>query len=515
MNPLLLLALVGVQLANDIPPGSGPGPGPGAMKEEVVVTAERGPETRADVPAAVSVLPRDQIARLPAETLAELLRFLPGFQMFFASESAGIAPMVTARGFFGGGEAEYVQLRVDGVPVGDPESGLADWRRIRAADVERIEALRGPASSLYGDAALGGVVEVFTSPPAGASPGASGSVSGGSFGGFSADALGRFDVAGAAASAGGSYARTDGERSHAAGERGGVEASASGAAGSGVWRIAFAGTALDRDDPGALDAATARSDPAASDPAYRFDGETTHRGRLAAEWSRQDGPLPLRVVVSGALRGSDILRTLPLAPGLYDRALRELDTSTASIAADGDRSFHLFGRDARLRFGVEAGRDGLDGRYRSMDDDGHSGEIVATSNGRRLRASAFLLQDWRPWTRVRITAGLHWDRIADDFTGTTSGDATHEAWSPRVGVSVRLGATGATSVFAQYSRAFQAPTLDQLFDARPFPDFAGGTFTVSNPALEPQRAETVEAGGSGAWGALGWEAAVYRIAVDD
>ncbi|HEX4439481.1 MAG TPA: TonB-dependent receptor, partial [Thermoanaerobaculia bacterium] len=44
---------------------------------------------------------------------------------------------------------------------------------------------------------------------------------------------------------------------------------------------------------------------------------------------------------------------------------------------------------------------------------------------------------------------------------------------------------------------------------------AGGTFTVSNPALEPQRAETVEAGGSGAWGALGWEAAVYRIAVDD
>jgi outer membrane receptor protein involved in Fe transport len=71
-------------------------------------------------------------------------------------------------------------------------------------------------------------------------------------------------------------------------------------------------------------------------------------------------------------------------------------------------------------------------------------------------------------------------------------------------------------VFAQWSRAFQAPTLDQLFDPRPFPDFAGGTFTVSNPALAPQRASTVEAGGSGtAWGALGWEAAAYRIEVDD
>jgi outer membrane receptor protein involved in Fe transport len=134
---------------------------PPAVRENVVGTAERAPEGRESIPAAVTVLTREDIERLPANDLGELLRYLPGFHVHFGTPFGG-APMVSARGFFGGGEAEYVQLLVDGVPVSDVESGLADWRGIRAADVERIEALRGPASALYGDTALGGVIQIFT-----------------------------------------------------------------------------------------------------------------------------------------------------------------------------------------------------------------------------------------------------------------------------------------------------------------------------------------------------------------
>jgi len=58
-----------------------------------------------------------------------------------------------------------------------------------------------------------------------------------------------------------------------------------------------------------------------------------------------------------------------------------------------------------------------------------------------------------------------------------------------VGATVQLGSLQApVSVFLQVSRAFKAPTVDQLADARPFPDFAGGTFVISNPLLAPQRA---------------------------
>jgi outer membrane receptor protein involved in Fe transport len=67
----------------------------------------------------------------------------------------------------------------------------------------------------------------------------------------------------------------------------------------------------------------------------------------------------------------------------------------------------------------------------------------------------------------------------------------------------------------QVSRAFKAATLDQRIDPRPFPDFTGGTFRISNPDLSPQRAATVEAGLSQKVSGGRWEAVVYRTTVED
>ncbi|HET7451964.1 MAG TPA: TonB-dependent receptor plug domain-containing protein, partial [Thermoanaerobaculia bacterium] len=179
-NPLVF-ALLGIPLAvfaQDAPPAP--------VHEEIVVAADRAPETRDEAAASISTLSRDQIDALPAEDLGGLLRYLPGFQLFFGSEAAGTPPMLTARGFFGGGDAEYVQVRVDGVPVGDADSGIVDWRAIPAGRIERIEAVRGVASPLYGDTALAGVVEVFTRAGEG-ERGASASLSAGSYGSAGAD----------------------------------------------------------------------------------------------------------------------------------------------------------------------------------------------------------------------------------------------------------------------------------------------------------------------------------------
>ena len=129
--------------------------------DTVVVVAERGPEILSDVPAAVTVLRREDVALRPAQTLAEWVDGLPGFQMLYAADFGG-TPILSSRGFFGGGEAEYVQLRVDGVPFYDPESGLADWRRLRTESIAGLEALHGAASPLYGDTALAGVIDVRT-----------------------------------------------------------------------------------------------------------------------------------------------------------------------------------------------------------------------------------------------------------------------------------------------------------------------------------------------------------------
>jgi outer membrane cobalamin receptor len=154
-----LLLMVALAAVGDEPaPAS---PQKTVIKQEIVVTAAREEQPRDQASAAVTVLMRKDIERLPAESLAEVMAFVPGVTMMFDSGASGI-PMVTSRGLFGGGEVEYMKLIVGGVPVGDAESGSVDWRSFRIADIERIEVLHGPGSSLYGDTALGGVAQLFT-----------------------------------------------------------------------------------------------------------------------------------------------------------------------------------------------------------------------------------------------------------------------------------------------------------------------------------------------------------------
>src|SRR5687768_18543049 len=95
---------------------------PAVLRQEIVVTAARDEQPRDQTSAAVTVLDREDIERLPATSLSEVLAFVPGVTMFFDSGASGL-PTITSRGFFGGGEVEYVKLIVDGVPIGDAESG--------------------------------------------------------------------------------------------------------------------------------------------------------------------------------------------------------------------------------------------------------------------------------------------------------------------------------------------------------------------------------------------------------
>jgi outer membrane cobalamin receptor len=110
---------------------------------------------------------------------------------------------------------------------------------------------------------------------------------------------------------------------------------------------------------------------------------------------------------------------------------------------------------------------------------------------------------------------LRWDRVADDeFAGLAEHSPRQQAWSPRAGATVQLRESYPVAAFVQLSRAFKVPTLDQLFDPRPYPDFMGGTFTISNPGLVPQRATNLEGGVSGG-SAVRWSALAYRMVVDD
>jgi vitamin B12 transporter len=128
-----------------------------ADPQVVAVTALRVPEKVSDTVADVTVLTRDDLDRATGQTLAELLSRQPGLE----SASAGGLGQ-SSQLFIRGLEARHTLLLLDGVRVGSATLGLPSLDNLPLALVDRIEIVRGPLSSLYGSAAAGGVVQVFT-----------------------------------------------------------------------------------------------------------------------------------------------------------------------------------------------------------------------------------------------------------------------------------------------------------------------------------------------------------------
>jgi len=125
--------------------------------DTVVVTATRYPSRLKDIAQAVLVLERSDIeARKPA-SLAEALRDQAGIDIRDYGVSGSFAG-INMRGV----PSTAVIVLVDGQPINSILNGAADLSSVDIDEVERIEIIRGPASSLYGANALGGVVNVIT-----------------------------------------------------------------------------------------------------------------------------------------------------------------------------------------------------------------------------------------------------------------------------------------------------------------------------------------------------------------
>ena len=135
--------------------------GPARFHADIVVTPERGDTPQTQVPAATVVLDAATLRPSRRSRSVKCSRPSPVSTWSEVPFHAGL-PVVSARGFFGGGEADYVLLLIDGIPAIDAESGLADWSVVPLASIRRIEAARGPGASLYGDSAVGGVIQVLT-----------------------------------------------------------------------------------------------------------------------------------------------------------------------------------------------------------------------------------------------------------------------------------------------------------------------------------------------------------------
>ena len=123
----------------------------------VVVTATRTPVVQADVIGDVQVIDRETLDQSAGLTLSEILRQHGGVQI---SSNGGLGKNSSV--FIRGTESRHVLLLIDGVRYGSATLGAPNWDNVPLSAIDRIEVLRGPAASLYGSDAVGGVVQIFT-----------------------------------------------------------------------------------------------------------------------------------------------------------------------------------------------------------------------------------------------------------------------------------------------------------------------------------------------------------------
>lgn len=118
-------------------------------------------------PGVIDVIDRTRIQEIPGVNLDDRLRQIPGFSMFRRSSSLVAHPTtqgVNLRGLGSSGASRTVLLW-DGIPVNSPFGGWIQWTRLDPELMDRIEVSRGATTSVWGDRAMGGTINMFSRQP--------------------------------------------------------------------------------------------------------------------------------------------------------------------------------------------------------------------------------------------------------------------------------------------------------------------------------------------------------------
>lgn len=129
---------------------------------DTVITASRVMQRAQDALPDVTLVTRADIERSQAKDVPTLLQNLAGMEITQSGGMGGVASL-----FMRGAESRHALVLVDGLPMNNLNFNLAALEHLPLNGIERIEVVRGNVSSLYGSAALGGVIQIFTRQNAG------------------------------------------------------------------------------------------------------------------------------------------------------------------------------------------------------------------------------------------------------------------------------------------------------------------------------------------------------------
>lgn len=488
----------------------------------VIVSVTRSATALANVPYSVSVIHRDEIARGRATAgLDEALVTVPGMLVSNRYNPAQDHTL-SIRGF--GARSAFgvrgVKILLDGIPQTLPD-GQGQLSNVDLADVARIEVLRGPSSSLYGNAS-GGVVSLWTDQQPQERLVGQGRVAAGAYGFLKWQGSVATPVGAGSASLSVSETILDrGYRQHSAADTRRVSARLTYPLATRT-RVTLHGLVADSpwlEDPGAVDTTALKSDSTRrlANPNNRseLEGGTLRPRGAGKEVTQAQGGLALRhdLAGGGSLEVSGFLlrRTLenPIA-ATYIEIGRWAYGSRATVSLPGaiGPMPHVFTA-------------GLDAQWMRDDRQNYSPDRPTLPPPQLTRDQLELVTELGPFVQSRLglgglaslTVGARYDRVAfravDAFLtdGDDSGERVMAAFSASAGV-VLEGASFARP-YLNVATSFETPTTTELANR---PTGPGGF----NPALEPQQAVNYELGVRGRVSGVGeYAVAAFHADVED
>ncbi len=463
--------------------------------DPVVVTATRRAERSFDVPASVDSIDGPIIRDgQPAINLSESLVRVPGV---FAANRGNYAQdlQISSRGF--GARATFgvrgVRLYQDFIPVTMPD-GQGQTGSFNLLSAKRIEVLRGPFSTLYGNAS-GGVIAVFTEdPPATPVVGFAASV-----GSYDTSIVG-VQAAGTAAGVGylvaGSRFDTNGYRDHSAATRNLVNAKLAFAVAeaTSVTVIGSSQHQPDSQDPLGLTQAQWGANPRQADPAtLLFNTRKTvnqTQGGLAVEHAFS-AATTLRVTGYGGRRQIEQFLSFTGVGPTSSGGVVNLDRDYGGLGARLIWTGALAGAPLTLSLGADADRM-REKRQGFVNDFGTQGALRRDEDDTVTGTDAYLEAQWRALPALSLTLGVRTSRVEYESVDhyvvgpnpDDSGSRTYTNTSPIAGAVWHVSET--LNVYASYGRGFETPTFAELA-YRP-------VGTGLNLALDPATATSWEVG---------------------
>jgi len=125
--------------------------------DEIVVTADRIEEPIRETTSSVTIIPQEDIQKMNVEFVPDVFRKIPELQVIQSGGTGTVASVLLR-----GGSSSHTLVLIDGIRVNSPTTGSFDFSGINVADIERIEIVKGPQSTVYGSDAMAGVISIIT-----------------------------------------------------------------------------------------------------------------------------------------------------------------------------------------------------------------------------------------------------------------------------------------------------------------------------------------------------------------